>query len=85
MLQENETPLDQAIRLAGGMTKMAQDLNLSGHAVIYQWKKTRIPAEHCMPVERLTGVKCEQLRPDLDWDVLLSRPRRRKDAAKAAA
>lgn len=84
MEQEPKAALDEAIRLAGGMTRMAQDLNLSGHSVVYQWTKTRIPADHCMAVERLTGVKCERLRPDLDWDVLLSRPRKRKEAKAEA-
>lgn len=80
MDQKPETPLDRAIRIAGGMNQMARDLQLSGHAVIYQWKKTRVPADHCPDVERLTGVRCEELRPDVNWSVLRSNSRRRKDA-----
>jgi DNA-binding transcriptional regulator YdaS (Cro superfamily) len=33
------------------------------------WKK-RIPAEACPDIERLTGVRCEELRPDVAWGVL---------------
>ena len=73
-----ESPLDRAIRLGGGVTKLARDLSLSGHAVIYQWERTRVPAHHCLSIERLTGVRCEELRPDLEWSVLINRPRPRK-------
>ncbi len=64
------TPLDRAIEVAGGMTKMAKALGLSGHAVVYQWKRTRVPAEKCPDIEVLTGVRCEELRPDVNWAVL---------------
>jgi DNA-binding transcriptional regulator YdaS (Cro superfamily) len=63
-------PLDRAIEIAGGMTKMAKALGLSGHAVVYQWRQTRVPAEKCPDVEALTGVRCEELRPDVNWAVL---------------
>lgn len=65
-----ETPLDRAIKIIGGTTKLAKELNLSGHAVVYQWGKTRVPAEKCPDIEAITGVKCEELRPDVNWAVL---------------
>lgn len=34
--------------------------------VINHWRN-RVPAEHCPRVEQLTGVTCEELRPDLTW------------------
>ena len=74
MKTQTETALEQAIKLAGGVTKLSRDLNLSGHAVIYQWGKTRVPAEQCPNIERLTGVRCEDLRPDVAWSVLRVRP-----------
>lgn len=67
---KTETALERAIRLVGGITQLSRDLKLSGHAVIYQWGKTRIPAEQCPNIEALTGVKCEDLRPDVNWAVL---------------
>lgn len=70
MSTETETPLDGAIRAAGGITKMAKDLGLNSHAVIQQWRLNRVPAEHCPDIEKLTGVKCEKLRPDVNWAVL---------------
>lgn len=64
--------LDAAIEKLGGMTAMAKTLGLNGHATVYQWKQTRVPAEHCPAIEAATGglVRCEDLRPDVAWDVL---------------
>ena len=70
------TPLDRAIDEAGGMTKLARALKLSSHAVVYQWKQTRVPAEQCPNIEKLTGVKCEDLRPDVNWAFLRQKPRK---------
>lgn len=66
----NETPIERAIRAAGGQSAMARELNLSGHQVVYQWRNTRVPAEYCPEIERLYKVPCEELRPDINWAVL---------------
>lgn len=37
------------------------------------WKsRGNVPAEHCPAIERATGgkVRCEELRPDVAWEVL---------------
>ena len=78
MNTSNATPLERAIHEAGGPTNLAKALGLSGHAVIYQWKQNRVPAEHCPDVEALTGVRCEELRPDVNWAVLRAKPRKAK-------
>lgn len=65
-----ETPLERAIRAAGGNTKMARDLGLNGPAVVYQWTKNRVPADKCPDIEARYGVRCEELRPDVNWAVL---------------
>lgn len=74
------TPLDRAISLAGGITKLAGRLGLKSHSVIDQWRRNRVPAEHCPLIERTTRelaaesgglpITCEELRPDVAWDVL---------------
>lgn len=69
-----KTPLERAIARAGGLTEMAKKLGVTGHAVIYQWKKTRVPADRCPDIEALTGVRCEELRPDVNWSVLRAAP-----------
>lgn len=68
----SETPLNRAIREAGGISALARELGLSGHAVIHQWRINRVPAERCPAIEAATGglVRCEDLRPDVAWHVL---------------
>lgn len=64
--------INRAIDALGGITSMARALNLRSHAVVHQWRLTRVPAEHCPAIERVTNglVRCEELRPDVAWDVL---------------
>lgn len=42
--------------------------------LVSQWKTgaRRVPAERCPQIERLTegAVLCEEMRPDVEWDVL---------------
>lgn len=44
--------------------------------IISQWKTgaRQVPAERCPAIERATGgaVRCEDLRPDVDWAYLRS-------------
>jgi len=65
-------PLERAIAAAGGITKLASALGLKSHAVIHQWRLNRVPAERCPDIEKLTAgaVRCEELRPDVAWEVL---------------
>ena len=43
-------------------------------SVVSQWKNgvRQVPAEHCPSVEKATNgaVRCEDLRPDVDWAYL---------------
>ncbi|PPQ16374.1 hypothetical protein CV770_26730 [Bradyrhizobium sp. AC87j1] len=52
----------RAARLSGGITALAGALKINRQA-IYQW--SRIPAERVIPVERISGISREELRPDL--------------------
>ncbi len=77
-----QAALERAISAAEGITKFAAALRLKSHSVAHQWRLTRVPAEMCPEVERLTLkiaderndpsliVRCEDLRPDVAWDVL---------------
>ena len=69
MATENPA-LERAISKAGGMTALARLLNLSGHQVVYQWRLNQVPAERCPDIEALTGERCEDLRPDVNWSVI---------------
>jgi DNA-binding transcriptional regulator YdaS (Cro superfamily) len=66
-------PLDQAAEIVGSQAALASALGVTKSAV-NQWKDEgrRVPAEKCPAIERLTGgrVRCEDLRPDVAWDVL---------------
>ena len=56
------TPLQEAVKRAGGVAKLAKAIGLT-RAAIYLWK--RVPAERVIKVEKASGVKREKLRPDL--------------------
>lgn len=68
-----ETALDRAAKKLGSQKALAALLNVTKSAVS-QWRDEgrRVPAEHCPLIERATNgeVRCEDLRPDVAWDVL---------------
>lgn len=70
-----EESLDKAIAIIGSLKALANELKVTKGA-IGQWKipHRRIPAEHCPTIERLTNgqVRCEHLRPDIEWAYLRS-------------
>lgn len=57
----------------GGGLKLAQAIGVSS-VIISQWKTgaRQVPAERCPAIERATAgaVRCEDLRPDVDWAYL---------------
>lgn len=69
--------LRRASDIVGGVSKLAKGLSITA-PTIYQWMKGKrpIPAERCPQIERLTGglVRCEELRPDVEWSVLRNYP-----------
>lgn len=54
-------------------SRLAERLGFSP-VLLSQWGtgKRQVPAEHCPAIERETNgaVRCEDLRPDVDWAVL---------------
>lgn len=74
------TPSDaakMAIAALGGLVAAARRLNVPGHRyqTVQGWLKSRVPAEYCPAIERETRLigaemRCELLRPDVDWGVL---------------
>lgn len=70
MKNEIDAPLERAIAAAGGISALAKSLGLKSHSVVNQWRSKRVPSDYCPDIERLTGVPCEDLRPDVRWDVL---------------
>lgn len=71
--------LDRATGIVGSQSVLAAALGVSKGAVS-QWKEEgrRVPAEHCPIIEEMTrgAVRCEDLRPDIRWDVLRAKRNR---------
>lgn len=70
-------PIDRAVQIVGSQSALAASLGIT-KAAVWQWKEDgrKVPAEHCPSIERLTGgaVRCEDLRPDVNWAVLRGEP-----------
>jgi DNA-binding transcriptional regulator YdaS (Cro superfamily) len=66
-----------ALAFGGVATRLAKHFDVSDQTVVW-WRRGErdgpvpFPAEHCPACERLTSgrVRCEELRPDVAWDVL---------------
>jgi len=89
MESKTSTPaLELACKAVSGSTRLAELLTLRladrgrsvSKASVSRWKKDGIPAEVCPDIEALTGVKCEDLRPDVNWSVLRQRSPKGKPA-----
>lgn len=75
-LPPEKAALIRAMDAKGGITSFARALGLSSHAVAQGWLRTRVPSEYCPLIEKMgLGVQCEDLRPDMAWDVLRANPR----------
>jgi DNA-binding transcriptional regulator YdaS (Cro superfamily) len=67
------TKVAQAISLLGGPAKAARALGVSVQAASFWRDGARtFPADLCITVEKLTDgrIRCEELRPDVDWAYL---------------
>lgn len=66
-------PVKKAVEHVGGVSVLARCIGVAGPTV-HQWMNgsRRVPAERCPQIERLTGgaVRCEDLRPDVEWGVV---------------
>ncbi|MDR0703201.1 MAG: helix-turn-helix domain-containing protein [Azoarcus sp.] len=60
-----ETPIEKAIRIAGGQSTLARAVGVSPQAV-QQWSKFgRVSHKKVIEVEQMTGVARHDLRPDI--------------------
>lgn len=62
--------INRAIKAAGGMAAFVEAVGAPSAKAVTAWKLTRVPAEYCPRIEKVTGIRCEELRPDIDWGVL---------------
>jgi DNA-binding transcriptional regulator YdaS (Cro superfamily) len=58
--------LERACHIAGSQTELGRLLGRQ-KAAVSRWKREGIPADVCPPIEKHTGVTCEELRPDVKW------------------
>jgi DNA-binding transcriptional regulator YdaS (Cro superfamily) len=64
--------LARAVALCGGQSALASAIGVT-QSHVWNWlARARTPAEHCPAIERATrrAVRCEELRPDIDWGYL---------------
>lgn len=68
--------IDYVNRAHGGQTALAAAIGCQPQ-LVWQWSRglRRVPAARCPAIERATGgqVRCEELRPDIDWAVVRRR------------
>lgn len=63
--------MSRAISAAGGQTALARRIGpgiKQGHVWDWTFTNGRPPPGHCPAIESATGVRCEELRPDLEWE-----------------
>ena len=61
------SPLGRAIKAAGSIAALAERIGVTASAPSMWKARGEVPMPHCAPIERETGVACEELRPDLRW------------------
>jgi DNA-binding transcriptional regulator YdaS (Cro superfamily) len=67
---DQNTALTEAIRIAGGLDSFTAAVKAPSTHAVKAWKTTRVPEIYCPRIERVTGIACELLRPDVEWCVL---------------
>lgn len=63
-------PVDRAAKVYGSQQAMATALGVT-KAAVWQWKDggRQVPVQHCVSIERETGITRQELRPD-DWHLI---------------
>lgn len=65
--------LDIYLQRHGAGANLARSLGVT-QVMVSQWRYgiKQVPAERCPAIEKATGgeVRCEELRPDIDWGYL---------------
>jgi DNA-binding transcriptional regulator YdaS (Cro superfamily) len=68
--------LNKAIQISGSQSALARKMGIKQGYVGNWLRSGRVPVERCIQIESVTGgaVRCEELRPDIDWAVLRNKP-----------
>lgn len=80
-------PIKLASSIAGSQRELARQLGVTPGRVAQWITGDRVVADYCPRIERLTGgrVRCEDLRPDIDWAYLRATDCPVADPVKQAA
>ncbi|CAH2910679.1 MAG: hypothetical protein CPSOU_1831 [uncultured Paraburkholderia sp.] len=63
--------LRKAIEKAGGITKLAELLGDGTKSqTIANWMSRGVPLERCLLIQKVAGVPCEELNPEIDWKTM---------------
>lgn len=75
--------IQRAIDISGSQSALAKSIGCAPQVVNNWLRRESIPAEHCPAIERATSgaVRCEDLRPDVDWAYLRNSENQTKEAA----
>ena len=70
-MNTNTNAIRRAVEAVGGQAALARALDVKPPTV-NQWVSGQrpVPTERCPEIEAATGVRCEELRPDVNWAVL---------------
>lgn len=60
------TAFERAVTQAGGLAALATAIGVKTSRA-GNWYSRGVPAEHCPAIERVTAVRCEDLRSDHTW------------------
>lgn len=64
--------LVRAIDVMGGMTNLAKAIGGNTKSqTIANWIKRGVPAERCVMIEKITGVRCEELKAEFNWALVI--------------
>lgn len=69
---QHKEDLNRAIALAGGLSAFTEKVGAPSVHAVKAWRQAGVPERYCPTIERITGgaVRCEELRPDVEWGVL---------------
>lgn len=62
--------LKEAILIAGTQVKLAKSVGVTIGATTNWITRGSIPAKNIIEIEKATGIRCEVLCPDIDWEFL---------------
>lgn len=67
---DHKQALNEAIAAVGGIVEFTRLVGAPTVSAVKAWRLTQVPEKYCPTIERISGVRCERLRSDVEWGVL---------------